>query len=573
MTHGPVPRAARRSLKRCLLASLLLSGCVEAPPPKPAPPPPPTLRPQGTARVVLVSFDGLSADAVSAASTPSFAAMPVHVTRVVPVTPALTAPTHAAIITGAPPEVSGVVANRFHLVGHPVNDVAEGFTVPLRVETLVGAAHRQGKRVGSIAFPTVDGTTPERRANFAVTFTRPIEAPARIELHRADFRAEWVPPGWPSSQPKHPSFSPVMRARFEWQGRNADLVAYDSTDDRQRNYDAFYVESGGEEEALDANGWFALSARIGGDLAGSWSKLLHADPSLDSVTIYRGATTRTTGYPDEFKQLVEQTAGFPPGQADDRAALTGEIDLRTFEQQLAREADYYERVTGIAIRQMPFDLLLAYQPVIDESEHPFHGQEPVAFAYGLFDRAVAAMEAELDPTRYALVVTGDHGIAAIDTEVRINAILASWGYTQFTSNKLSEQTRWAAYASGSCAQLYRFAAPDDADELVNKLTDLKAPDGSAVVERIDRKPSPNAGDLVVYLYPRFVFSTGPGEPFGKPAGRGQHGGIGAHPEYHTTLGAWGAAAGQLTEATAPQTDIARYVSALLGIDEPGAARH
>ena len=53
----------------------------------------------------------------------------------------------------------------------------------------------------------------------------------------------------------------------------------------------------------------------------------------------------------------------------------------------------------------------------------------------------------------ALVVTGDHGVAAADTEVRVNTLLRAAGLAP----------RWTAFATGNIAQIYRFEEPDDTD--------------------------------------------------------------------------------------------------------------
>src|SRR5256886_14631764 len=100
----------------CLLPSafcFLLTACaVSTPPPAPAPPaspPPPRLETSGVSkRVVLVSFDGLGADELQHFGAPSFEAMSAHAARVVPITPTATSSTHAAILTGATPDKTGI---------------------------------------------------------------------------------------------------------------------------------------------------------------------------------------------------------------------------------------------------------------------------------------------------------------------------------------------------------------------------------------------------------------------------------------------------------------------------------
>src|ERR1043166_526863 len=95
-------------------------------------------------RVILVSFDGLSAD--RAADAPAFQRMTAHATRVVPVNPTETSSTHAAILTGLPPEKTGVVSNLFHKPGTPEDKGTRGLATDIEGETLVDSARNAGKR-------------------------------------------------------------------------------------------------------------------------------------------------------------------------------------------------------------------------------------------------------------------------------------------------------------------------------------------------------------------------------------------------------------------------------------------
>jgi predicted AlkP superfamily pyrophosphatase or phosphodiesterase len=591
----------KRSLAALLFA--LATTCSTAPAPGPQALPQATPEPQrltavGHAqRVILVSFDGLSADELQQFPTPAFSAMATHVTRVVPVTPTVTTTTHTAILTGAPPEKTGIVANQFHIAGTPVSRTTMGMEAEITAETLIDAAHRAGKRVGCMTFPTVDATSPRRSADWGLLWPHPVSRSRIIHLSQSDFHPEWMPAGWGAPTPKHPSFSPVMRTRIEWSvprrtRETVDIVAYDTTDDNVRNYDALYVEHGGTETRLDGNRWFAVSSRLEDGLYGSWSKVLDFPPSLDSMTIYEGAVTRNEGYPEPFVRMIDDEVGFWPGFPDEsavRAAISGGegIGSDTFIEQSDRLSDFFTRATVLAMRRMPFDILLGYQPLIDESEHQFRMILPTQprstpqllaeaervrrAAYTTFDRAVTAMTAAIDPARDAIVITGDHGLAAVDTEVRINQLLADWEFASVSDNALTGDTRWAAYATGNVAQLYRFSPPDDSDALVKKLVTLQSPDGAPVFERVDRKTSashPNAGDLTAYAYPRFTVSATLGEVFTKPLYYGQHGGLNSHHEFDTALGASGAGVFSEMVPAMTQTRIARYICDLLGIAPP-----
>ncbi|HYM62573.1 MAG TPA: alkaline phosphatase family protein [Thermoanaerobaculia bacterium] len=566
-------------------------------------------------RVVLMSFDGLAADAITESrgtlSPDGFARVAAEgtfVQRIIPVNPTVTAATHVSMITGAAPEVTGIVANKFHLPGTPLDQVADGFYTGFTTETLLQAARRQGKRTGSLDFPTVDDATPQRGADWGLIYTKPLAAGRVIDLTRGDFRAEWLPPGWnASARPRHPSFSPIVRARLVWalpQDRahqDVDLVAYDTTDDHVVNYDLLVVEIAGTETPTDTKGWFRVAVRVeaagASSLYGSWSKLLRTDPSLEHVTVYMGSIARTEGFPESFRRMIEDEAGFwpsPPDEISFRERLSGRpgIDAETFSEQLDRFSQYLTDTTLLAIRRMPFDLLLAYQPILDQANHQFHSvpagsREPLAEAQAAsdqvrrralaaFDRAVASVGATLDPARDALVITGDHGFSTIDTEVRLNRILVDRGFAKEQNGRLAEESHFAAYAGGSVALIYRFGGAGAAEEeqVIKMLTDLRAPDGSAVFESVERRTArthPNNGDIVAYAFPRFALSSALGDAFIKPLYSGQHGGLNQHPELHTVLAARGRGVQRKTLPEARQTEIARYVSSLLGIAPPDGA--
>lgn len=501
----------------------------------------------------------------------------------VPVTPSVTSSAHAAILTGTPPDVNGIVANRFHKPGTPWNVVTKGMEAEIDGETLLDAARRQGKRVGCILFPTIDGRTPRRSADWGLAFTMASDEARLIRFTRADFKEEWVPPTWTARPARRVSYSPIMRARFEWSATDVDLVAYDSTNDGARNYDLLLVEVGETELSLDEQRWFPLTKRVDGVLHGAWSKITEFDPALANVTLYLGATARNDAYPASFRQLLDEEVGVWPGVPNETLAaewLAGRdgIDAETFLEQSDRLSAFLTRATTFAIERMPFDLLLAYHPGIDEAEHQFlivrdtqpnatprnraAGERVRRGAYQAADRSLTAIVAALDPARDALVVTGDHGVAPIDIEVRPNRLLQEWGLA----------SRWKAFASGNVVHFYDTSAGTalaaTRGDLINRLT------SSGYFERVipsevEGMTHENAGEVVAYTFPHLAMNAvESGNALGKPDYYGQHGALSSHPELHTVLGAWGAGAGRVTLETAQQTEIAGYVARLLGIEPP-----
>jgi predicted AlkP superfamily pyrophosphatase or phosphodiesterase len=564
-----------------LLLVVFASCSTPAPPPKPAPAPPPAppqLVINGTAKkVVLVSFDGLGSDIERRFGAPAFERMPAHVARVIPVTPTATSSTHAAILSGATPDRTGIVSNQFHRPGTPRSETAKGLETEIGVDTIVDVARRAGKRVGAIAFPFIDWASPRRSAGFGIAWTMPSTRPRVIQLTRADFHTEWLPPSWGSPAPRHASFSPVMRARIDWNvpavaREDVDLVAYDTTNDHVENYDTFFVEAGGKETPLDAKRWFAVSMQTKDGLYGSWSKILRADPSLASITIYWGAISHTRG-DASFVAEVDERIGFWPGAADEVSVRDKSIDDATFAEQNDRLADFLTGVAHYAMTSRDFDLLLVYEPIVDAAQHQFlawrtgtpacprcaeqAGVPVLHAAFNAFDRGVASMTRDAFAIGATILITGDHGLAPVDTEVHLGRILADWNEPQ-----------WSAFANGNIVHFNRFDDPDDTAALMAKLTALRSPDGAAVFERVEPRSAashPNSGDIIAYSAPRFALSAAQGDAFVVPLYHGQHGGLSSHPEFHTMLGAEGPAIPPQTIEAMPQTGIAPLIERLLGL--------
>lgn len=528
-----------------------------APPPAQSPAPSRLTATATAQRVVLLSFDGLGADMLARQSgLAAFdkAARDGATARVIPVTPTLTMPAHVAILTGAEPQTSGIVSNRIHLPGTPADVETRTMSVDPDVESIIEKARRAGKRVGAVPFPSIDGSSSRRTADFGLTWSDPVVRGRVITLTRTDFKREWVPPGWTPQPQRRQSFSPILRARLEWavpgQARvDIDLVAYDQTDDRAENYDAIFLESGGFESAPDPNGWFPISLRTGDGLHGSWSKVLRSDTQLREVALYWGPISRNQAWPAEFRELLDTEAGFWPGNPDES------LDPQSFSEQVVRLSHFLTRAQTAAMQRVQFDLLLAYQPAIDQASHPYLGRDErvVRDAFVAADRALSAISQQIDPNRDALIVTGDHGLIVADRELRMNRLLAEHGLFP----------QWRAFTSGYTAHIY---GSGDADAVVNMLT------ATGHFDRVEKKAENahrNSGDVIAYARPGIDLSNSDEEPAlvqRRPGG--EHGALNTHRELHTVLFAIGAGTPQGSLDEIQQTAIAGFVLELLGVRRP-----
>ncbi len=523
--------------------------------------PPPIIEPRTTgaaARVILLSFDGLGANDVEAQRPTALMHLASEGTfaRVIPSSPSVTSTTHATILTGEDREQTGILSNVFHKPGTPANQATRGLETEIGAPTLIDIARAAGKRVGSVPFPTVDGSSPRRTPDWGLLWTKPAVTARVVHLTKNDFHAEWLPPGWKAQPQRRQSFSPPMRARIEEDIPNEgheqfDLVAYDTTDDRVRNYDAFFVEHAGKETALDAQRWFSVSTRFPDGLYGSWSKLVSFDPALTEATLFLGAINRNVGVPASYVRMIDDEIGFWPGSGEERP-----VDRQTFIEQMDRLSAFLAKVATLSIQRMPFDLLLAYEPIVDTTEHHYRGvdESAVTLAIADADRSIAAISNAIDPSRDALVVVGDHGVAHVDADVHINRILHNAGF----------DVHWTPNPTGNVVMFHRTAPPDDTSAFIDFLKNLTAPDGSAIFEQVvyDQKRD----DITAFAFPKFVITLREGEPVTSPAEYpGQHGGLPSHPEYETIVVGWGRGVARESLTSLPQTAVAGYVLRLLGV--------
>jgi hypothetical protein len=216
----------------------------------------------------------------------------------------------------------------------------------------------------------------------------------------------------------------------------------------------------------------------------------------------------------------------------------------------------------VTIQRERFDLLLAYQPIVDVALHNFLGYDDnvIRRAFVAADRAAAAIGGLLDPARDALIVCGDHGLVRVEREVRLGRLLADQGLSP----------RWRVFTANNVAHFYRSGDDADTEALVNVLT------ASGHFERVEKKTAashPNSGDIIATSYPGVSLSSSDEAPLvGDARSNGHHGALNTHRELHTVLFAsgFGVPRGNLGEI--PQTRIARFVAELLGIAPPQTAQ-
>jgi len=617
------------------LAFLLLALCCHLPPPVH----PPTAPPRA-ARVVLLSHDGMAAhrhadllhrglyrdpDGLAA-----FAGKGLVVRQAIPVNPTLTAVNHAAIATGTHPGRTGIVSNLFHLPGTPLTKTVSGFDHPWQAEPLWHAFRRQGKRAGVLLFPGCDGATLERIADFAMVYVNePLSAAAELVVLGRD---QFVQAGPPSAGGDAPPRCATLHVPLAGEGlpprASFVLTAQDSIADGQAAWDVVLVDddddpTNGVLARARAGQWFPLrivsSHRDGGTrTVGGWCLLQRLDADLERVVIYRGAWFATEAYPRSYRELLDREVGFWPGPPDDRALaarLRGQAGLSVDEYlaQVARFSEYLNACTRVTVGNQSFDLLLAYQPIIDEVQHallivdprqlPFNpglaatADEAIVATYRIADRAVGELARALNLQRDALVVVSDHGIAPLWEVVHLNEVLRRAGLAEAEQGgptpRVSERSPMAAVGAGGCAHLYVNLAGREAggvvpeggrDELVRRAARALAlleVDGQPVVAEMFRREelaplgldSPHSGDLVVFMRRGFAATSQIGGPLHEPASyHGQHGHRNTVPGMAAVWMARGAGVPVRTVRRASLTEVAAFVAHLAGVEPPRDAQ-
>ncbi|MBL8114224.1 MAG: alkaline phosphatase family protein [Acidobacteria bacterium] len=511
-------------------------------------------------RLILVSFDGaggldyagrrtngsLSPDGFLKAEREGFSAERLRV-----VTPSLTAVSHASIITGRSPAQTGIVSNTFRLATAGGRSRASGFDVEPAVETLWEALARQGRRVASLSWPGANQRSPRTRTGVGLRFTDTTTAGTMQRLDASGFTDALValPLGVRSFSP--PRQATIQIEEREWRDRTKTrppftllTVAIDTVDDGRRAYDTlvFPAADGTLRARARPGEWFSTESRRAEDegdedvLLGRWNKVLELAPDLSAVTLYVGVEGRNRANPRDFRKTLDLRAGFWPGPPDPLFLDQQVPDTKSFVEQAERFSRFFVKAYEIAEQRGDWDVLLAYQPIIDEALHVLALTNPEQPGYtpekaALFAGAVTDVwkAADRAAARYLkfrdrggdVVFVSDHGMRAIQRSISVNELLRARGHLVAEVNgtrvSVAKTSPVDALASGGTAFVYvnRGPAeegglpPDEAAELVatvkKELLDFRDDLGRRVFAVVATREeagalgldSPNAGDLVL----------------------------------------------------------------------------
>lgn len=582
-------------------------------------------------KVVLVFLDGaangLVSDYLERGVLPADGALAemartgARAEYMVPPDASLTAPAHYTMLTGTYPDRHGIVSNTFHPWGLSISRSVRGFDAPAYAETLWEAARRQGKRVITVA-AMADGTAPERSADLTLAFGRRLgtalvtrlgppldDEPARNETwglgnEKLEHTRELFPVGEGSHLPTYQMEN----------GRMLKLTALaaDTQVDGRESYDTLYLDfdrdlGNGFTARLRAGEWAPVVLRRQSPQIGVWFKVLELAPDLGRVRLYLSVAHQNRGAPAEYIEAIERELGFWPGEPDNSALDDGLIDEQTWVEQAERLSNYLRDVTLFSMQRYDYDLLITYQPLLDETGEQFllvDAQQPgyddeggarrqryrshLQQAYRLADAQLKRLRVAAPSARF--VVASDHGMQPVHTRVRVNVLLRQAGFKVVPDD--TSEVR--AFSSGTTAHIYLNLAGREPGGVVSKgdrskftkrivaaCRDLRDPSrsGERVFEQVmtredlyvHRLGHPlTAGDVWVNTRLGYSLSSQMEGPLFEAATmvRGMHGYPGSVRRMDAIFFAAGPGIPPTTLPGMKSADVAATVSALLGITPP-----
>lgn len=532
---------------------------------------------RGRSKAVLLSLDGASEDVLAAAMARGL--MP-HLARlrgagarargVLAPLPAKTAPSHAALFTGAWSGRNGVAANEQPRPQASLREFDSGFSAEaLRAEPLWVSAARQGLRAtvvtGPQSHPFEPFTSGKRfGSDFArqLTLINGYQTPVAADGVLDEDDALWdVPKTWPEALPEHVGALRTLSLRVG--EATLQALLFDDPQDAASGFDTLLVRdarAGGTPARLkplaaarDAAAFGRLVAAFESGRAALFLRLFELAPDGSRLLLYHAGAGVLKTSPATLEQAVlEETGGFVPNSAAwtyERGELgrtlaqggDGSAEERYLET-LALTLRQFGRLSDFARTRTAWHLLVAYVPLPDDFFHVWLGlldaslashdarlaarlQPYFERALGLLDDYLGALSAALPGDAY-LAVAADHGQTGADHVLRANVALREAGLLTVGADGQIDPTRTRAalfrdagfVVINRTARAQGLVAPEAEDDVVRRvraaLLGVRAPDGQRpVLDVLDRRQGgefgagpPYGGDLYLSLAPGYLAS-------------------------------------------------------------------
>ncbi|GKV68880.1 hypothetical protein NCCP2716_13780 [Sporosarcina sp. NCCP-2716] len=422
--------------------------------------------------ISVVSFDGLgyqdSQRYIKKGLMPSlkrFQDQAAAATNFTTVTPSLTAPSHAAMATGASPAQTGIVSNQFHTTGDKVKTDTSGFSQTVGVTPIWKEAENQGKITATVAFPD---SNPENAsaATYAVYSGGTL---ADSKLHDLKFsavsdeRLDQLPDGSENAE------EAVLTLDVK-DAPSQQLFILKAENEGPLFYLSQNRSTIGKE--LTTDGWTAVTLDLPSeDSVGFYVKLKGDADKKGDLRLFQGTIMGSIYQgPGSFADDMHAKFGFYPAPDEMRAFKAGEITREEYEQAGKRFTDWITDVSLHVKDTYHPDLLFYYYPVVDTELHEFLLRDPaqpgysdnvqnyekyVSWAFGQADNAIGRITDDLKENDHLLLIS-DHGLEPIHTRLSPNRELEKAGLLVKDENGKIDSSKTKAYAeaSGTIAHVY-----------------------------------------------------------------------------------------------------------------------
>lgn len=452
----------------------------------------------------------------------------------VTVMPSLTAPSHAAMATGAGPATTGIVSNHFHSEGQKVKTDQSGFSQTLGVTPVWKEAANQGKTTATVAFP---GSNPENAsaATYAVYSGGTL---AQSKLHSLSFHQ--IDDDRLQQLPDDHQFAYEAAFSLDLKDQPA-MELYAVTVDQGDKSDATVYLSADQSELgipLSSDGWTAVPLELPDmDAAGFYVKL-KAD-SAGEMQLFQGTVMGSNFKgPDGFAEQLASEFGFYPAPDETEAFKDGDITRKEYEEAGERYMDWVTDVSHYIKKTYSPDLLFYYYPHVDHELHEYLLRDPrqpdyseeevqekdayISWAFRQADRIIGEI-ADVQGQEDYLFVVSDHGLEPIHTRLSPNKELEKAGLLKTDSKGkiIASETKAYAEASGTIAHVYLnlegrekkgIVKPGDYEEIVRKVVDLFE-SKSALASKTASNPAEQwleGAEVYTYRYPAVDYLLGEG---------------------------------------------------------------
>lgn len=429
-------------------------------------------------QVILISFDGMRNDLTR--SYVKDGKLP-NIKKVIEkgsiakyaktVSPSLTAPSHAAIATGATPLKTSIVSNAWQQKDASLTNQKSAFLSEFEVDPIWVAARKQGKTTATVAFAGANPATG-KQADYTIYYGDTWSS-SKQEIFKFSEASGW------SNKPE--SFSPLMEASFiikveDGKNKEMQILAFDSTNDQKKNYDRYIVSDNKSiaHRGVSTKDWGSVSLQVDeGQTAGFWFKFTSIDPALDKeAVLYRSqVTSGLIDGPKGFPERIKDEFGFFPPQDDDIALENGWITRKEYEEISERFVNWVTDVSLFIKDEYQPDLLMFYAPQIDLQEHKYLLTDPrqpdystekskkykeyIEWSYKVADKVVGKTVQSLDENDNLFIVS-DHGMEPAHSALEPNKVLKDNGLLVLNSEGEIDyrKSKAIAISSGSAAHVY-----------------------------------------------------------------------------------------------------------------------